>query len=73
MISPHWIEAISWTDSTVAVNLNRQAVKASPRFDSTAEMNRQHEMDLFQHYQQPAYWDSEPKVKAQKNHDKFNV
>jgi hypothetical protein len=48
-------------------------LRSSPRFDSTAEMNRQHEMDLFQHYQQPAYWDSEPKVKAQKNHDMFNV
>lgn len=73
LISPHWIETIDWTDSTVSVNLNRQAVKSSPRFDSTAEMNRQHELDLFHHYQLPAYWDSEPKPNGEKNHDKFNV
>ncbi len=73
LISPHWIEAISWADSTVSVNLNRHAVKSSPRFDSTAELNRQNEMDLFTHYEQPAYWDSEPKPAAEITHDKFNL
>jgi uncharacterized protein YrrD len=73
LISPNWIESISWTDSMVCVNLSRQAVKASPRFDSTAELNRQLEMDLFHHYQQPAYWDNEPSLRLTKNHDKFGL
>jgi hypothetical protein len=72
LISPNWIEAISWTDSNVFVNLNRQAIKGSPCFDSTAELNRQHEMDLYKHYQRPIYWDKEPKRGVAKNHDKLD-
>jgi hypothetical protein len=72
LIAPNWIESISWTDSKVSVNLNRQAIKDSPRFDSTTELNRQHEMDLYHHYQQPAYWDKEPTHGTSKAHDKFD-
>ena len=60
LIAPSWIESISWADSKVTVNLNRQAIKDSPRFESTAELNRQHEMDLYRHYGRDAYWDKEP-------------
>jgi uncharacterized protein YrrD len=59
LIPPNWIETISWADSKVSVNLNRQTIKDSPRFDSTSELNRQHEMDLYRHYQRPTYWDKE--------------
>jgi len=60
LISPNWIESISWAESKVLVNLNRQAVKDSPRFESTAGLNRQHEMDLYRHYERTAYWEKEP-------------
>jgi hypothetical protein len=60
LISPSWIESISWPESKVIVSLNRQAIKDSPRFESTAELNRQHETDLYRHYERPAYWDKEP-------------
>jgi hypothetical protein len=71
LISPNWIEAISWADSTVSVNLIRQAIKDSPRFDSTSELNRQHEMDLYKHYQRSAYWEKEPSRERTKNHDRL--
>jgi hypothetical protein len=73
LISPNWIGAINWTDSTVSVNVSGQAVKANPRFDSTAEVNRQHEMDLFHHYHQPAYWDGEVLPGLDKNREKLNA
>jgi hypothetical protein len=43
----------------VIVNLGRQAIKDSPRYESTAELNRQHEIDLHRHYERHAYWDKE--------------
>jgi hypothetical protein len=55
----------------VSVNLNRQAIKASPGFDSTAELNHRHEMELHQHYQRSGYWEKEPTREMAKNHDKL--
>jgi hypothetical protein len=71
LISPNWIQSISWADSKVTVNLNRHAIKDSPRFDSTAELNRQHEMDLYRHYERLAYWAKEPSRGMTKNLDMF--
>jgi hypothetical protein len=71
LIAPNWIEAIRWEESKVSVNLHRQAVQDSPGFDSAAELNRQHELALFKHYQRPTYWDNEPARESAKNHDKL--
>jgi hypothetical protein len=73
LVAPKWIESISWADSKVNINLNRQAVKDSPAFDSTAELNRQYEMDLHRHYQRSAYWDQEPSRDSAKIHDKRDL
>ena len=72
LVSPNWIDAISWADSKVSFNINRQAIKSSPSFDSSAELNRQHELELYQHYQRSAYWDKEPTGNTAKNHDKLD-
>jgi hypothetical protein len=71
LVAPKWIESISWADSLVNLNLTRQAIRDSPLFDSTAELNRQYEMDLYRHYQQSAYWDQEPRRNTAKNHDSY--
>ena len=68
LIAPNWIEAINWPESNVSVNLTRQAIQASPSFDSTAEMNRRHESELYGHYQRSVYW--EPDHDKTKDHDK---
>lgn len=72
LISPNWIDAISWEDAKVSVNLDREAIKASPGFDSTAELNRQYELALHHHYQQSAYWENEPTRGLAKDHAKFD-
>ena len=36
LVAPQWIQDVSWHDSTVSVNLTRQAVKNAPPYDSTA-------------------------------------
>ncbi|MBK7000069.1 MAG: PRC-barrel domain containing protein [Rhodoferax sp.] len=59
LIAPDWLTKISWEDSTVSVGLTCQNIKDSPRFDSSATLNRQVEADLFRHYGRPVYWDRE--------------
>ncbi len=57
LIAPDWLTGISWKESTVSVGLTCQNIKDSPRFDSSATLNRQIEADLFRHYARPVYWD----------------
>ena len=32
LVSPQWIERVSWTDSKVIINLSRQTIKESPEY-----------------------------------------
>ncbi len=59
LIPPDWVSDIRWNDSRVSVNLTRQAIQESPRFDSSSELNRQQELDLYRHYERPNYWEQE--------------
>lgn len=59
LIAPKWIDSISWADSKVNLKLSRQAIQDSPLFESTAELNRQYELDLYRHYQHSGYWEQE--------------
>lgn len=64
LIAPDWLTKISWEDSTVSVELTCQNIKDSPRFDSSATLNRQIEADLFRHYGRPVYWERERQQKV---------
>ena len=59
LIAPSWISDRSWSDARVSVTMTRQAVQSSPRFESTEQLNRQYEMDLYRHYERPTYWERE--------------
>ena len=56
LIAPRWIDDVSWFDSTVSVDLKRQAVKDAPRYDVSAPLDRVQEMGIHQHYGRPGYW-----------------
>lgn len=59
LIAPPWIEAVSWADATVSVNLTRQAVKDAPPYDSAAQLDREQEMGIYEHYGRRGYWADE--------------
>jgi hypothetical protein len=59
LIPPEWITAVSWADSTVSINLSRETIKNSPRYETSAELNRQQETALYRHYGRPNYWERE--------------
>jgi hypothetical protein len=56
IISPEWIEDVSWSESTVSLDLTRKAVKESPPYDSTATLDREGEVRIHKHYGRSGYW-----------------
>ena len=61
LIAPQWIQNVSWPRNTISVNLTRQAVQGSPPYDSAAQLDREQETGIYDHYGRPGYWASEAK------------
>lgn len=57
VVSPHWIERVSWSESRVYVNESRDNIQHAPEYDSIEMLNREYESRLHQHYNRPPYWD----------------
>jgi sporulation protein YlmC with PRC-barrel domain len=56
LISPTWIECVSWDESEVSLNLSREAIAAAPEYTDEAQMNRDYEVSLHEHYDRRGYW-----------------
>jgi hypothetical protein len=56
LISPQWVESVSWHDSKVYVDLTREKIKNSPEYDSDYLPDRDYEERLYNHYDRPGYW-----------------
>jgi hypothetical protein len=56
LVAPQWIEDVSWSRATVSVDLTRHAVKGAPPYDSEAQLDRQREQALHDHYERPGHW-----------------
>jgi hypothetical protein len=56
LVSPQWIKEVSWTDSTVHVDLSRDQIKNSPEYDPSVPIDRTYEADLYEYYGRPKYW-----------------
>lgn len=68
LVSPRWIERVSWGESKVFVNLSREAIKRSPEYTDQSLLNREYETRLHHHYNRQGYWDHEPTVKEPSRH-----
>jgi hypothetical protein len=56
LISPQWIERVSWSERKVWVNLTRDVIKHSPEYTEDFLLNRDYEAALHQHYKRQGYW-----------------
>jgi uncharacterized protein YrrD len=65
LISPKWIESVSWAESKVSVNLTRETIKQSPEYTEESLITRDYEDRLHRHYNRRGYWEDEP---ADKEH-----
>jgi sporulation protein YlmC with PRC-barrel domain len=60
LVAPKWIEAVSWPEAKVNVDLTRRAVRVAPPYDAAAQLSRQQEQAMHEHYGRPGYWTVEP-------------
>jgi len=56
LVSPEWIERVSWADSKVCVALSREAIKNAPEYVEASPIIREYENRLYFHYGRPPYW-----------------
>jgi hypothetical protein len=63
LISPQWIDRVSWGESKIFVNLTREIIKNSPEYTDESLLFRDYESRLHGHYERQGYWIDEPFVK----------
>jgi hypothetical protein len=56
LVSPAWIERVSWGDLKVYASLSREAIKGAPEYVESAPVTREYEAQLHLHYGRSPYW-----------------
>lgn len=56
LISPQWIEDISWSENMVRLDLTRAQVKDGPEYRPGMNVERDYEAELFDYYRRAPYW-----------------
>jgi uncharacterized protein YrrD len=53
LISPKWIERVSWSEKQVVVDLTREAIKQAPEYTDGSAVTQDQETALHRHYNRP--------------------
>ncbi len=61
LLSPAWVERVSWLESKVFVAVTREAIQTCPEFLDSEPITREYENKLYFHYGRPPYWIAEEK------------
>jgi hypothetical protein len=56
LVSPEWIEKVSWLDSRIYASLFREAIEEAPEYLLSEPLTREYENKLYFHYGRPPYW-----------------
>ena len=64
LVSPGWIESVSWADSKIVTGLSKEAIKSCPEYVLSRPLTREYETRLYAHYGRPPYWLHEAEPKA---------
>jgi uncharacterized protein YrrD len=60
LISPRWIERISWKQKQVFIAHSRDAIQQAPEYRDQLPVTRDYEAALYDHYNSTGYWTDEP-------------
>jgi uncharacterized protein YrrD len=60
LISPRWIERVSWEEKKVFINLSRGTIEHSPEYTEQSLITREYETGLHRHYNRQGYWVDDP-------------
>jgi hypothetical protein len=64
LLSPAWVERVSWEESKVFVAVTREAIQTGPEYIDSTPITREYENKLYFHYGRPPYWIEEEKHKS---------
>jgi hypothetical protein len=56
LMSPDWVESISWEEKRVHVDVDKATVENSPPYDPSQPINREYETQVYDYYGRPHYW-----------------
>ena len=56
LVSPQWVDNVSWPDSKVYLHLSRETIKNGPEYIESMPIAREYENRLYSYYGQPPYW-----------------
>jgi uncharacterized protein YrrD len=56
LVSPRWIEQISWSEEKIVFNLSRKSIQQAPEYSEFAALTRDYETRLHGHYGRQGYW-----------------
>jgi hypothetical protein len=56
LVSPEWIERVSWAESKIYAGLFRDAIETAPEYLLSEPLTREYENKLYFHYGRPPYW-----------------
>ena len=62
LVSPEWIQRVSWEESKVYLDLSKRHIEAAPEFDPSLPLAREHEERLYTHLGRDKYWEREPRA-----------
>lgn len=60
LVTPEWIDRVSWSESQVFVNLSREMITHSPEYTEESLLTRDYQTGLHRHYNRLGYWGDEP-------------
>jgi len=63
LISPQWIQHVSWSESKVDVSVTRKSIEHSPEYTQKSLITRDYEEKLHGHYNHKGYWVEEHEKK----------
>lgn len=74
LISPQWIESVSWEELAVFANVTRETIRQAPEYSEQFLISRDYETRLHRHYDRKGYWsdqttDVSPDGQSQKRLD----
>lgn len=56
LVSPAWIDRVSWEEAKVFTGLSREAIQSAPEYTDEMRIGRAFEDKLHSHYGRPPYW-----------------
>lgn len=59
LLSPEWVDRISWAESQIYVSVSRSAIRTCPEYLDSMAITRDYEDELYRHYGHPPYWKSD--------------